>query len=89
VVLKSSIPQYYEVAKPSPSYAGHPTLVSLGATIRAERLAQKMSQEALANKAEIDRSYVGGIERGEQNIAIINLQKIADALNVRLSKLVE
>jgi transcriptional regulator with XRE-family HTH domain len=61
----------------------------LGATIRAERLAQKMSQEALANKAEIDRSYVGGIERGEQNIAIINLQKIADALNVRLSKLVE
>lgn len=89
MVLKSSIPQYYEVAKPSPSYAGHPTLVALGASIRAQRLKQKMSQEVLAEKADLDRSYMGGVERGEQNIAIINLQKIADALNVRLSKLLE
>ncbi|MGJ8619761.1 MAG: helix-turn-helix domain-containing protein [Methylophilaceae bacterium] len=77
------------MAKPSPSFAGHPALVALGEAIRAERLAQGLSQEALADKAELDRSYVGGIERGEHNIAIINLLKIADALEVKVSSLLE
>ena len=45
--------------------------------MRAERRAQGLSQEALANKADIDRSYMGGIERGEHNIAIINFLKYA------------
>ena len=75
----------YGVAKPSPSFAGHPALVALGAVIRAERLAQGLSQEALADKANIDRSYMGGIERGEHNIAIVNLLKVADALSVKAS----
>ena len=74
------------VAKPSPSFSGHPLLIALGAVIRAERLAQGLSQEALADKANIDRSYMGGIERGEHNVAIMNLLKIADALDVKLSK---
>lgn len=75
----------YVVAKPSPSFAGHPALIALGAAIRAERLAQGLSQEALADKANIDRSYMGGIERGEHNIAIVNLLKIADALGIKAS----
>lgn len=79
----------YEVAKPSPSFAGHPTLVALGASIRAERQAQGLSQEALADKAGVDRSYMGGVERGEHNIAIVNLQKIADALQIKTSALLE
>ncbi len=77
------------VAKPSPSFAGNPALVGLGAVIRAERQAQGLSQEALADKANIDRSYMGGVERGEHNIAIMNLLKIADALGVNASVLLD
>lgn len=75
------------MAKPSPSFAGNPALVALGVAIRAERQAQGLSQEALADKANIDRSYMGGIERGEHNIAIMNLLKIADALGLKVSEL--
>lgn len=77
------------MAKPSPTFAGNPALVGLGAAIRAERQAQGLSQEALADKANIDRSYMGGVERGEHNIAIMNLLKIADALEMKVSKLME
>lgn len=77
------------MAKPSPSFSGNPALVGLGAVMRAERRAQGLSQEALANKADIDRSYMGGIERGEHNIAIINFLKIANALGIKASVLLE
>jgi transcriptional regulator with XRE-family HTH domain len=46
-------------------------------------------QKTLAELADIDRSYMGGIERGEHNLVIINLLKIADALGVRASMLLE
>lgn len=46
-----------------------------------------MSQEDLAYKADLDRSYVGGIERGEHNVALMSLVKLAKALNVRVSDL--
>lgn len=70
-------------------HSGNPALVRLGAAIRAERQAQGLSQEALADKANIDRSYMGGVERGEHNIAIMNLLKIADTLGVKASKLLD
>lgn len=73
------------MAKKSPSFSGNPALVSLGAAIRAARKEKGLSQEALAELADIDRSYMGGIERGEHNLAIMNLIKIADALNVKVS----
>lgn len=73
------------VAKPSPSFSGNPALVKLGAAIRTARLDKQLSQEALADKANIDRSYIGGVERGEHNVAVINLLKIADALEMKLS----
>lgn len=73
------------MAKPSPSYSGVPELVKLGAAIRAARIDLKLSQEALADKANIDRSYIGGVERGEHNVAVMNLLKIADALDMKLS----
>ena len=57
--------------------------------MRAERKARGLSQEALADKADIDRSYMGGIERGEHNIAIINFLKIANALGVKASSLLD
>jgi transcriptional regulator with XRE-family HTH domain len=75
------------VAKKSPSFSGNTALVGLGAAIRAARKARGLSQEALAEIAGIDRSYMGGIERGEHNLAIMNLLKIADALEIKLSEL--
>jgi transcriptional regulator with XRE-family HTH domain len=44
--------------------------------------------EALAEIAGIDRSYMGGIERGEHNVALMNLLRITEALGMKLSKLI-
>jgi transcriptional regulator with XRE-family HTH domain len=62
-------------------------LKKIGQNIRIARKRQGLSQEALAFAADLDRSYVGGVERGERNIAILNLKKIADALNIPLKEL--
>lgn len=75
------------VPKPSPPFVGKPALVALGIAIRAGRQGQGLSQEALADKDNINRSYMGGIERGEHNIAIMNLLKITDALGLKASSL--
>jgi transcriptional regulator with XRE-family HTH domain len=75
------------MAKPSPSYAGDKVLVSLGDAIRQYRAKRGLSQEALAVDANLDRSYVGGIERGEHNLTVMNLRKISDALGAKMSDL--
>lgn len=77
------------MAKPSPKHAGNEVLVDLGVAIRSARMGLGLSQEALALNAELDRSYLGGIERGEHNLTLINLQKIADKLDIKLSKLLQ
>jgi transcriptional regulator with XRE-family HTH domain len=77
------------MAKPSPQFAGDPTLVALGSTIRRERVGLGISQEALAVDANLDRSYMGGIERGEHNLTIMNLVKISQALKVKASYLLQ
>lgn len=77
------------MAKPSPSHAGNPALIALGEAIRFVRVQSGISQEALALSAGLDRSYMGGIERGEHNVAVINLVKIAAALDVKPSELLE
>ena len=60
-----------------------------GKRVKEYRLSLKLSQEALANLAEIDRTYLQKVERGERNVSLAIAQKIADALNVKLSKLLE
>ena len=60
----------------------HPYLIKLGEQIRKLRSEQGFSQEEFAAEVGIDRSYMGGIERGERNIAALNLIKIAKALNI-------
>jgi transcriptional regulator with XRE-family HTH domain len=75
------------MAKPSPSYAGDKVLTNLGEAIRVLRAQKGLSQEALAVDADLDRSYVGGIERGEHNLTVMNLKKISDALNVKMAAL--
>lgn len=77
------------MARPSPTYSGTNELVALGAVIRESRLALELSQEALANEVGIDRSYMGGIERGEHNLAMINLIKIANTLNLSAAELLK
>lgn len=89
MVLYPSKYDYRDMAKPSPKYAGNEVLVDLGSAIRDARVELGLSQEVLAVDAELDRSYVGGIERGEHNLTLINLQKIAGALNIKLSKLLQ
>jgi transcriptional regulator with XRE-family HTH domain len=67
----------------------YPILVKLGSTIRSLRRRQKMSQEDLALEANLDRTYMGGIERGERNVAVMNLCKIAKALDVPPGRLLK
>ncbi len=55
----------------------------IGLNIRKYREKKGWSQEQLAFEAELHRAYVGQIERGEKNIGVINLEKIAQALNIK------
>ncbi len=57
----------------------------LGDAIRTLRLEQKMSQEALADAAEINRTHMGEVERGKRNVSFLSLLRIASALKVKLS----
>lgn len=50
--------------------------------VRRERLARNLSQEALADLADVHRTYIGMLERGEKNITLGTLERIANALNV-------
>ena len=62
-------------------------LVRLGAAVRARRMALPLSQEALADLAEIDRSHMGKIERGERNVTFLNILRIAKAMQCQPSDL--
>jgi len=62
-------------------------LVKLGNNIRKYRKAKGWSQEELAFQAGLDRTYIGSIERGERNVAALNLVKIAKVLEVSVGEL--
>lgn len=59
-------------------------LVKFGYKVRELRLKQNISQEKLAEKANVHRTYIGMIERAEKNITLINIDKIAKALEVNI-----
>ncbi|MBX7136319.1 MAG: helix-turn-helix domain-containing protein [Fimbriimonadaceae bacterium] len=61
---------------------GKEVLVAFGRQVAAERRKIGLSQEALAAKAGIHRTYVGAVERGERNISLLNIHKLANALGV-------
>lgn len=66
-----------------------PTLLTLGKAIKRIRLSKGISQERLALLAEVDRSYVGRVERGDNNVAVLTLAKLAHALGVSIAKLMQ
>jgi transcriptional regulator with XRE-family HTH domain len=66
----------------------HPLLRTIGHTIRTFRMDRGLSQESLADRANIDRSYMSGIERGLRNLSILNIARIASALDVSIRDLV-
>lgn len=57
-------------------------LKQFGERVRLLRQRRKLSQEELADRAGIDRTYIGGVERGERNIGLLNIKKLADALSI-------
>lgn len=67
----------------------NPMLQRFGARIRELRKEEGLSQEKLAELAELHRTYVSGVERGERNASLTSIARIANALNVSLSKLFE
>jgi len=61
---------------------------AFGDRVRALRSAQGLSQEALAERAGLHRTYVGSVERGERNVSLDNIHALADALEVAAGDLV-
>jgi len=61
----------------------------VGLKIRKLRNIRGWTQEKLAFEADLHRAYIGQIERGEKNIGLVNLEKIAKALKVKLSEIVK
>ncbi len=61
--------------------------LKVGLKIRVERQKQKISQEKLAELAELNRNSIGLIERGETNVTLKNLENIANALNIDIKEL--
>lgn len=60
------------------------TLEKFGDKVREERLKQGISQEELAARAGVHRTYIGMIERAEKNITLENIEKIAKALGIKI-----
>jgi transcriptional regulator with XRE-family HTH domain len=61
--------------------------VKIGTRIKEVREHKGMSQKDLAYRSDLDRSYIASVENGKRNISIINLEKVANALEVKLENL--
>ena len=66
-----------------------PGLIKFGIRLRKERLKRGFSQEKLAELADVNRNYIGIIERAEQSITLRNIHKIAKALKLQVRDLID
>lgn len=62
-------------------------LVQFGLKVQEIRMQKKLTQEELAFKADLHRTYIGMIERAEKNITLVNIEKIANALEININQL--
>lgn len=67
----------------------HEILNLFGENVRKFRRLLNLSQEELAHKADLHRTYIGMIERAEKNITLVNIEKIANALEVKIEDLLK
>lgn len=67
----------------------HDILNIFGENVRKYRRLLNLSQEDLADRAELHRTYIGMIERAEKNITLVNIEKIANALKVKIEDLLK
>jgi transcriptional regulator with XRE-family HTH domain len=67
----------------------HEILNLFGENVRKYRRLLNISQEELAHKADLHRTYIGMIERAEKNITLVNIEKIANALEVKINVLLK
>ena len=65
------------------------SLRTFGQAVRAQRERQNISQEELADRSGLHRTYIGGVERGERNIGLLNVLRIAKALKMSASDLLQ
>ena len=71
-------------SKPDKKY-----LQAFGARVRALRKQAGFSQEDFALEIGLDRTYMGGVERGERNLALLNIRKIAAGLHISVARLLD
>ncbi len=64
-----------------------PVLIALGQNVRKRREALGLTQEALSDKAGLDQTYISGIERGLRNPGVINIAKLAKALEISMAEI--
>ena len=69
--------------------ASRDILERFGERVRRLRQAKGWSQEKFAHQCGLDRTYIGGIERGERNVALRNIERLADALGISISQLMK
>lgn len=67
----------------------HDILNIFGENVRKHRRILNISQEDLAHRADLHRTYIGMIERAEKNITLLNMEKIANALQVKIDDLLK
>jgi transcriptional regulator with XRE-family HTH domain len=67
----------------------HPVLTAFGLNVRRQREARALTQEVLAEKADLHPTYISGIERGIRNPSVLSIAKIARAMGISLSQLMK
>jgi DNA-binding XRE family transcriptional regulator len=92
IVKMRAASEYISIAGGPPVKRGKPVdpkwiQKRFGERVRALRKEKDISQEALALVCDLDRAYIGGVERGERNISLVNIYKIAGGLNVPAKEL--